>query len=60
MDVTPGELYLLSFIRSASDFLQVRLPFKELPNGAIEVHDEEDGDYCIPARTPGNAAAAGC
>ena len=32
---------------------QVRLPFKELPNGAIEVRDEEDGDYCVPARAPG-------
>ncbi len=32
---------------------QVRLPFKDLPNGAIEVEDEEGGDYCVPARAPG-------
>jgi len=38
---------------------QVRLPFKDLPNGAIEVEDEEGGDYCVPARAPGTPPPPG-
>ena len=44
-------------IKLLRSWRQVRLPFKDLPNGAIEVEDEE-GDYCVPARAPGTPPPA--
>lgn len=34
------------------------LPYKCLLNGAVEVYDEEGGDYCIPATVPGSTGPA--